>query len=157
MTQTEPNPAETEPQPNVFFIDRCLGSVRLAKAFRASGITIEIHDDHFSQDAKDEDWLPEVGKRGWIVLTKDSRIAKRTSERLAVANANIRMFVLASQNLPGPDMIEVFLKAFMKMQAFSREHPSPFIAKVYKSGEVSEWKNHEELLIELNEMMRDLK
>ena len=123
---------------------------------RKSGTTVEIHDDHFPQDAKDEDWLPGVGKRGWIVLTKDSRIAKRTSERLAVANANIRMFVLASQSLPGRDMIEVFLKAFMKMQAFARENPSPFIAKVYKSGEVSEWKNHEELLIELNEMMQDI-
>ncbi len=53
-------------------------------------------------------------------------------------------------------MIEVFLKAFMKMQAFARETPSPFIAKVYKTGEVSEWKNHEELLAELNDMMQGM-
>lgn len=153
MTETEPKPAQTERKRTVFFIDRCLGSVRLAAALRQSGITVEIHDDHFPKDAQDEDWLPEVGKRGWIVLTKDSRIAKRTSERLAVASANIRMFVLASQNLPGQDMVEVFRKAFMAMQAFTRKNPSPFIAKIYKSGEVSEWKNHEELLTELNEMM----
>jgi hypothetical protein len=31
---------------------------------------VEIHDDHFPSDAKDEVWLAEVGIRGWIVLTK---------------------------------------------------------------------------------------
>ena len=153
MTETDSKPAETEPQPTVFFIDRCLGRVKLATALRKAGITVEIHDDHFPQNAEDENWLPDVGERGWVVLTKDKSIAKRTSERLAVASANIRMFVLATQDLPGQDMVEVFLKAFMKMQAFAREHPSPFIAKVYKSGEVSEWMNHEELLAEMQEML----
>ncbi|MEM6435889.1 MAG: Mut7-C RNAse domain-containing protein [Cyanobacteria bacterium P01_D01_bin.115] len=156
MTETEPKCAEIEPKPTVFFIDRCLGSVKLATALRKAGISVEIHDEHFPQNAEDESWLPEVGERGWVVLTKDKNIAKRTSERLAVASANIRMFVLAVQNLPGQDMIEVFLKAFMKMQTFARENPSPFIAKVYKTGEVSEWKNHEELLTKLNDMTRSM-
>ncbi|MEO0458818.1 MAG: hypothetical protein AAF152_19870 [Cyanobacteria bacterium P01_A01_bin.114] len=144
----------TELQKPVFFIDRCLGSVRLANALRASGITVEIHDDHFPQGAQDEDWLPEVGERGWVVLTKDGNIAKRTSERLAVASANIRMFVLVAQNLPGEDMIAVFRKAFPTMRKFARENLSPFIAKVYKSGEVSEWKNHKDLLTELYKAMQ---
>lgn len=122
---------ETEEKRTVFFIDRCLGSVHIASALKASGITVEIHDDHFPKNAMDEDWFPTIGEKGWVVLTKDGRIAKRTSERLAVASANIRLFVLASQSLSGPDMIEVFRKAFRKMQAFARENPSPFIAKVY--------------------------
>lgn len=142
----------TELKQAVFFIDRCLGRVHLASALRQAGITVETHDDHFSQAAQDEDWLPEVGQRGWIVLTKDARIGKRTTERLAVANGNVRMFVLVSQDLSGEDMIEVFRKAFPAMQTFARENPSPFIAKVYRDGKVSEWKNHEELLTELEAM-----
>ncbi|MGB3136000.1 MAG: hypothetical protein WBB18_04255 [Nodosilinea sp.] len=143
----------TELQQTVFFIDRCLGSIYLAAASRESGISVEIHDDHFLQGAQDEDWLPQVGERGWGVLTKDANIAKRTPERLAVANADIKMFVLVAQNLPGEDMIEVFRKAFPAMREFARENPAPFIAKVYKSGEVAEWKNHEELLTELKKVM----
>jgi predicted nuclease of predicted toxin-antitoxin system len=135
--------------PTVFFIDRCLGSVRLATALRAASITVEIHDDHFPQSAQDEDWLPEVGRRGWVVLTKDGSIAKRISERLAVASANIKLFVLVAQNLSGDDMIDIFSKSLPAMQTFAREHPPPFIAKVYKSGEVSPWKSHEQLLAEL--------
>ena len=41
----------------------------------------------------------------------------------------------------------------MKMQAFARDNPSPFIAKVYKSGEVKAWKTHNELLAELSAML----
>ncbi|MEO0537563.1 MAG: hypothetical protein AAF215_27345 [Cyanobacteria bacterium P01_A01_bin.123] len=147
----------TEFHQSVFFIDRCLGSVQLASALRSSGITVEIHDDHFAPSAQDEDWLPEVGKQGWIVLTKDARIAKRTTERIAVANAGVKMFVLVSQNLAGEDTVNVFLAAFSKMQAFARENPAPFIAKVYRDGTVDEWKNHGELLAELTEMMERLK
>ena len=62
------------PEPSVFFIDRSLGKKIVAQALRDIGETVEIHDDHFAPDAKDEDWLVEVGKRGWIVLTKDDRI-----------------------------------------------------------------------------------
>ncbi|AFY67934.1 hypothetical protein [Geitlerinema sp. PCC 7407] len=142
---------ETEPKQTVFFIDRCLGCVTVASALQKAGITVAIHDDHFPQGARDEEWLPEVGKRGWIVLTKDSRIARRTSERLAVASSNIRMFVLTSQKLSGQDMIEAFRKAFPAMREFAREHPSPFIAKVYQDGKVKEWKTHNDLLTELNQ------
>ena len=145
----------TEAKQTVFFIDRCLGSVRLVTALREAGITIEIHDDHFPQSAQDEDWLPEVGRRGWVVLTKDARIGKRLPERLAVASANIRMFVLASQNLSGQDMIDSFQEAFPKMQQFARDRLSPFIAKVYKNGDVKEWMPREELLEELQRHLGD--
>jgi len=43
-------------------------------ALRQAGPTFHIHHDHFPTDAKDEDWLVQVGQRGWIVLTKDHRI-----------------------------------------------------------------------------------
>lgn len=36
----------------IFFIDRCLGK-KLADSLRNVGATVEIHDDHFSQDIFD--------------------------------------------------------------------------------------------------------
>jgi hypothetical protein len=59
--------------PVTFFLDRSLGKEIVAQALRAAGADVEIHDDHFPPDAKDEDWLTEVGSLGWIVLTKDRR------------------------------------------------------------------------------------
>ena len=49
----------------IFFIDRCLGK-KLAESLRNAGALVEIHDDHFSQDINDEDWLRIVESAiGW--------------------------------------------------------------------------------------------
>jgi hypothetical protein len=68
--------------PITFFIDRCLGSKKVADALRNAGLTVEIHDAHFAPDALDVDWLPQVGARQWVVLTKDANISRRTSEKM---------------------------------------------------------------------------
>lgn len=128
-----------------FFIDRCLGGKRIVEALRRAGITVEIHDDHFPADAQDVDWLPEVGKKGWVVLTKDANIGKRSLEKLAVARASIKMFTLASQNLSGADMAAIFLKAIVPMQDFVRKTPAPFIAKIYRDGRIDLWKDSQSL------------
>lgn len=68
----------------VFFIDRCLGKKKVAEALRNAGAKVEIHDDHFTQDISDVEWLGVVGERNWVVLTKDENIGYRTAEQLAV-------------------------------------------------------------------------
>lgn len=142
-----------EPQSITFFIDRCLGSRCIVETLQSAGINIEIHDKHFDKGAQDVDWLPEVGKRGWVVLTKDANIGKHTLERIAVARAQIKMFALASQSLSGSDMAAIFLKAIVSMQEFVREHPAPFIAKIYRDGKVSMWKDNQMLVEELKKFL----
>jgi hypothetical protein len=75
-------------------VDRALGTLTVAEALRASGCKVEIHDRHFAQDAKDAEWLPEVGSRGWVVLTKDRHIRTRQSELIALLGAGVAAFVL---------------------------------------------------------------
>jgi len=134
----------------VFFIDRCLGSKRIVQVLRNAGIAVEVHSDHFDANALDVDWLPQVGDRGWVVLTKDANIGKRYLERIAVANANIKMFALTSQNLSGADMVAIFQKAIVAMQEFVNKHPAPFIAKIYRDGRIEMWKDTRVLLDEAN-------
>ncbi|MCD8487684.1 MAG: hypothetical protein LRZ84_13365 [Desertifilum sp.] len=100
---------------NVFYIDRCLGR-QVASTLSQAGLTVIYHDDEFPQNALDIEWLPQVGERGWIVLTKDAKIGKNAIERLAVTCANIRLFTLGRQNLTGDEMAEIFLKASVPMQ-----------------------------------------
>jgi predicted nuclease of predicted toxin-antitoxin system len=130
----------------VFFIDRSLGKKQVANLLRKARATVEIHDDHFSQDTLDVEWLTQVGQRNWVVLTKDEKIGYRTLEQVAVAQASVRLFVLVSRNLTGAEMGEVFVKALSCMEQFVQSHQEPFIAKVYQSGEVKAWKNRDELL-----------
>jgi predicted nuclease of predicted toxin-antitoxin system len=133
---------------STFFIDRCLGSKRIAQVLRDAGLTVATHEEHFEPDALDVDWLPDVGDRGWVVLTKDANISKNQLERMAVTRSEVRMFILASQNLSGAEMAEIFQRVAVTLQSFSRNHPEPFIAKVYKDGRVEMWRDRDSLLAE---------
>jgi predicted nuclease of predicted toxin-antitoxin system len=136
--------------PITFFIDRCLGSKRVVTALREAGLTVEIHEDHFAPDALDVEWLPQVGEREWVVLTKDANISRRTLEKMAVARAGIRLFILASQNLASSEMIDILVQAIEPMKNLVHNHPAPFIAKIYRNHQVAMWRSCEELLSELN-------
>jgi predicted nuclease of predicted toxin-antitoxin system len=123
--------------PLTFFLDRNLGKQTIAAALRQAGVDVQIHDDHFRQDATDVEWLREVGRHGWIVLTKDKGIRHRSHERVALLQAGVRAFVLVAGNLSGQEMAEVFVKALPAIRRFVAQHNPPFIAKVTRSGAVS--------------------
>jgi hypothetical protein len=93
-------------------------------------------DDHFPQDARDEEWLTEVGSRRWCVLTRDDRIRYRRIEAQAVRSAKVAMFVIVSKNLTGPQTAQVVLKAIGPIRRFLSSHRRPFIAKIYRDGRV---------------------
>jgi predicted nuclease of predicted toxin-antitoxin system len=144
----------SSPETITFFIDRCLGSKRIVTALRQAGITVAVHEDHFPPDAADVDWLPQVGEWGWVVLTKDANIARRTLEKMAVARAGMRLFTLTSQNLASGDMITILIKAIAPMQAFVRKHPAPFIAKIHRDSRLEMWRDRPALLDELDSLGR---
>jgi hypothetical protein len=116
-----------------FFVDRSLGR-NLGIVLRAAGWKIELHGDHFKDDTPDEDWLLQVGAKGWVVLTKDKNIRHNEVERRAVVVANIRMFTLPSGNWKGQEMVDAYLNGRPKMGRVLKKQPAPFVAVVYKDG-----------------------
>ncbi len=144
MKRRRPPPADEL----VFFIDRSLGRNDVAQALRESGERVELHDSHFRPDAADEEWLPEVGRRGWVTLTKDERISRNRLQRLVVATSRARLLVLVSANLRGDEQGRAFALARQRIRRLvSREAP-PFIAKVYRDGRVKLWRGAAALLAE---------
>jgi predicted nuclease of predicted toxin-antitoxin system len=119
------------------FLDRNLGKKIIADALRQAGADVRVHDDYFSPTARDEEWLSEVGRRQWVVLTKDERICYREIERMALMNAGVRAFVLTAKNLQGSDMANIFVRALPAIQRFASMHTPPFIAKITRSRKVS--------------------
>ncbi|RMF86351.1 MAG: hypothetical protein D6736_15300 [Nitrospinota bacterium] len=123
--------------PLVFFLDRSLGKKVIAEALRRAGVAVQIHDDHFPPDARDEEGIPIVGHRGGIVLTKDTRIRYRTLERKALLQAGVRAFVLTAGNLQGAEMAQAFITALPAIRRVVQTHAPPFIATVTTRGTVS--------------------
>lgn len=124
------------PLPPPLFIDRSLGRFTIATALRAQGVEVHTHDAHFAQDARDEQWLAEVGQRGWAVITKDTRIRYRQTELAAVVAGGVRAFVLTRGDLSGPEMAAILVKALPHVARFSARYAPPFIARIATSGTV---------------------
>lgn len=123
---------------HTFFIDRSLGQKIVAQTLRDSGATVVVHDEHFPADAPDEDWLHEVGQRGWIVLTKDKMIRYRDTERVAIIRAGVRAFVLIGKNMKGPEMGEAFVRALPAIVRLLARRRPPFIATITSGGSISQ-------------------
>ena len=110
----------------------------MAGIFRASGLKVEVHDDHFAQDAKDEEWLKVGGGERWIVITRDERIRYRVTAKQVIRRAKVRMFVLVAHgNLRIETLAEIFLKALPKIRLVVTNHNPPFIAKIWRDGNVA--------------------
>ena len=125
------------PEQLVFFVDRSLGRKIIPTALRKTGEEVRVHDEHFPQDTRDEVWLGDVGKRGWVVLTKDKHIRYRAIEVHALRAANVRAFVLAARgDLSGPEVGQIFVKTLPAMKKLCATTAPPFIAVVSRDSKV---------------------
>jgi hypothetical protein len=126
-----PSPTDTR---LTFFVDRSLGARDVPDALRTTGVPVEIHDDHFAPDTPDTVWLAEIGARGWVVLTKDSRIRRHPLELQALLAANVAAFMLTATDLTGADMGRLLVAAIPRLTAFVRSRARPFIATISRQG-----------------------
>jgi len=106
---------------------------------RQAGIRVEVHQDHFPAGDKDQEWLLAVGKRKWIVLTKDQKIRYRAPELAAVQSSGVRLFTLTAKDVQGEEMAAIFLRAMPAIRRLITKQKAPFIAKVTRSAAVVLW------------------
>ncbi|MBA2433666.1 MAG: hypothetical protein M3480_07170 [Verrucomicrobiota bacterium] len=110
----------------------------MAAILRAAGLKVLVHDDHFAQNATDQEWLTAAGKSNWIVITRDERIRYRTAERQALRRAKVRAFLLAAQgDLRAETLAETLLRALPKIIEIVGKTQPPFIAKIWRDGKAA--------------------
>jgi len=76
---------------------------------------------------KDEAWIPEVTRHGWLIVTRDRNIAANRAEIAVVQRSGARMVALAGNEAIGTwNQLEVFLCQWRAIEALTRS-PGPFI------------------------------
>ena len=124
-----------QPEP-VFLIDHNLGTHLVPEALRHAGATVEVLTDHFDSSTDDKTLLAAVGARGWVFLSKDRNIRRRTLERRALMNADVKAFLLAAADLSGDEQAAVLVKALPRIRRICGR-PGPFIASITATGNVT--------------------
>jgi hypothetical protein len=130
----------------VFFLDKCLGRFVVANALRKCGERVEIHENHFEADTPDHEWVPEVGRRGWIILSKDTRLRHNNIELIALLKANTHSFILTSASQSGPEMAAAFVAALRDIKKILVRFQAPCVATVSPAGRVSVYLTHAGLI-----------
>ncbi len=82
----------------------------------------------------DHVWIPEVARRGWLIITRDSHIQDHRAEIAAVRDNDAKMVALA-----GPDAKSTWLQLEVLMSQWRRieqlvDEPGPFIWRATRSG-----------------------
>lgn len=100
------------------------------------GAEVILHDDLFPHATEDEVWLPEVGRKGWVLLTKDDRLRRDSVQREILLAVGVRAFVLSDAELTGPEMAAAYVRALLRMLRIANAHRGGFIASVSPLGGV---------------------
>jgi hypothetical protein len=110
---------------------------QVSKVLREAGHVAHIQGPStFGTGTADVDWLPKVGTRRWVLITKDQNIRKREIELRALQKSGVRAFVLTAGGLSGDDQARVFREALPAMLRLLRRHPGSFIARVTANANV---------------------
>jgi hypothetical protein len=113
-----------------------LGKKRLPALLVPEGFTIKVHDDHFDDDAADDVWLSECGKKRWVVITPDTNILKDPQSMMAIGSTKGTVFFLSNNNMGPEEWARILIAARNHILTTIRNHPRPFVARVSPSGGV---------------------
>jgi predicted nuclease of predicted toxin-antitoxin system len=102
----------------------------------SAAIPFVAHRDVFSHDVPDSQWIAEVGRRGWVIVTRDQEIRRRPNELNAVRDASVHLFALTSGNLSAAQTAVVICRAWPAICRAVASTPPPGVWSVTRAGDV---------------------
>lgn len=123
---------QSSSQPDlVFYVDECLKSAALTTALRGALLKTEAMQVA-PKGTLDEDWLPLVGKVGWVCLSKDRRLIIRPNELAAIVDFKVAMMLFVEAN--GAEHARMLLAALPLIRRAAKTIPRAFVARVEPRG-----------------------
>jgi hypothetical protein len=104
----------------LIFLDRSVGTRRIASALRAADLDVETIADRYGAanvSIPDEQWIAEASGAGRLLISADKRIRYRPRERAAICEHAARCLTFAAGDLTADQMIELFLRHLPHVRA----------------------------------------
>lgn len=120
----------------VWWIDRCLGARIVPAALRAHGVDVRTYGQLYpsNDDVADVIWIPEVTRRGWVILTKDREIRRNPAELSVLRAANARYVCLSAKNMTGEQQAECLIQHWRTVESVVIHKPAPLIVAINRGG-----------------------
>jgi hypothetical protein len=98
---------------------------------------IELLDDLYAQDVRDDVWIPEAGEQGRIILTKDAMIQRRPNEQAALLAASTAVFVFTRGGVTSERVALSMVAAMPSIREAVRRFDVPLLGRINLAGEVN--------------------
>jgi hypothetical protein len=126
--------SDSPPKP-VLFIDRNSGGRTFRAQIEEHGIAVKLHDEHFSATTDDEEWLKDVGQRGWIMITGDARVTRSPLFLLRLKQTKARVFILKGLNGATPEgKAQCVIAHYDRIVRTCQTEDAPSLWKINKDG-----------------------
>lgn len=132
--------SKSQPNSVKLYLDRNLGSKVIPAMLAEQKIPFEIHDNHLSIDAPDEDWIILCSSRNWIGISKDLKLKYNPIIKSAIKSSKVGIFTITARNLTGAQYGELLLKFHKKIINFYLNSRKPFLATLSANGHISKIK-----------------
>jgi hypothetical protein len=107
------------------------------RAVLTVGESITVHDDILPPDTDDREWVKHAAERGWVILSKDSRLRRNPLELEAPRNSGAAAFMLANGSLSGAQQGAAMALALPRIRTAVRRFDVAIIASVNVDGAVT--------------------
>jgi hypothetical protein len=121
------------------YFDRCFGK-RLPNIVQSARPPFDVKShfgEGFGDKTPDDEWLATVGKKGWIVLSYDSKFHLDSPALAAIEQFGIGCFYLWGAQLPTWDQLCVLTRAYPKIVEHINVKRKPYIFRVGTEGKMS--------------------
>jgi hypothetical protein len=121
----------------IFFLDENFDCHEVKTLLENKGVKYRLYSDVVPSNCgiDDTEFLPTVGRKGWILITSDVKQRYRTREKEDLKRFGVRHFALPG-NLGAIGMAELLVSCKNKIQQFCREHEPPFSASINKQRRI---------------------
>ena len=115
----------------VLFFDRDVGTA-LPRALNVLRLPtrVEYLQNHFPADSQDDQWMPVVGARGWILIGHDRMHHRRHPESSAIHQYEMGCFYLWGAQALRWEKMRCFLNAYERILDAIATTPKPFIYRI---------------------------
>ncbi|MDI6857954.1 MAG: hypothetical protein QME71_06530 [Dehalococcoidia bacterium] len=122
----------------ILFFDRSVGkSIPQALLLLNAPVGVVYHQQVFPPDEKDDQWLPTVGGREWIVIGQDYKYHRMPNELAALKQHKVGCFYLWGATARRWETMRVFAKAFDRIIEAAGTTERPFVYRVSKQGRIT--------------------
>lgn len=131
---SKPPPEDRRP---VILLDQTFSSANIAAHLRVfPEWRVELHGEHFTANMPDDEWIPECGRRGWLVLSCDKEIRRSPEVVAAVQKSKAKVFFMGKGGRRGEDYMSIIGTARHRILRTAKQNAGPFFARVTRNAEV---------------------